>query len=72
MILDLTMAKMSGDEIFHALRRIDPELRIVLTSGYAEATVMQRFAGQQVFAFVEKPEPLDAVIVKLQESLAKQ
>jgi two-component system, cell cycle sensor histidine kinase and response regulator CckA len=69
-ILDLTMPKMSGEEVFCELRRIDPDVRIVLTSGYTEAAMMQRFVGQQVFGFVQKPGPLGAIIAKLQRSLA--
>jgi DNA-binding NtrC family response regulator len=69
-VLDLTMPKMGGDEVFAELRRIDPEVRVVLTSGYSEQDLVERFAGQRVFGFVEKPAPIDGIIAKLQNALA--
>jgi two-component system, cell cycle sensor histidine kinase and response regulator CckA len=71
-VLDLTMPKMAGDEVFRELRRIDAEVRVILTSGYSEEDMMKRFAGQRVFGFVEKPEPIDGIIAKLQEALAAE
>jgi PAS domain S-box-containing protein len=69
-VLDLTMPKMDGEEVFRELRRIDPEVRVILTSGFTEEDIMKRFAGQRVVGFVAKPEPLDGVIAKLQQLLA--
>jgi two-component system cell cycle sensor histidine kinase/response regulator CckA len=69
-VLDLTMPKMGGDEVFAELRRIDPNVRVILTSGYGEQDMMARFAGQRVFGFVEKPAPIDGIIAKLQDALA--
>jgi PAS domain S-box-containing protein len=68
-VLDLTMPKMAGDEVFRELTRIDPDVRVILTSGYTEEDMMRRFAGQRVFGFVEKPEPIDGIIAKLQQAL---
>jgi two-component system CheB/CheR fusion protein len=68
-ILDLTMPKMSGEEVFQELRRIDPDVRVILTSGYSEEEMCKRFAGQQVFGFVEKPASFDALVTKLQAIL---
>ena len=68
-ILDLTMPKMSGEEVFQELRRIDPNVHVILTSGYTEEEMTKRFAGQQVFGFVEKPASFDVLVAKLQASL---
>ena len=69
-VLDLTMPTMGGDEIFRELRRMDPDVRVILTSGYSEKEMLKRFADQRVFGFVAKPEPIDSVIAKLREALA--
>jgi PAS domain S-box-containing protein len=54
-ILDLSMPRMTGEEVLPELRRIRPEVRIVVSSGYSESEAMKLFAGQKVSAFVQKP-----------------
>ncbi len=70
-VLDLAMPKGGGEEAFRQFRRIDPHLRIVVTSGCADEAMIQRFAGEAVFDFVRKPESIDKVIAKLQKALAE-
>ncbi len=43
-VLDLTMPKMDGEETYRELRRIAPDVPIVLSSGFAEREVAARFA----------------------------
>lgn len=69
-VLDLTMPEMGGEEVFHEIRRTDPDVRVILTSGYTADTMMHRFDGQNVFGFVQKPDSVDAMIAKLQHALA--
>ncbi len=54
-LLDLTMPEMTGKEVFIALRRLDPNVRIVLMSGYTELDVTERFVGRNFFEFLHKP-----------------
>jgi PAS domain S-box-containing protein len=54
-LLDVTMPRMSGEEAFHHLRLLAPELRVVLTSGYSEQEATSRFVGDGQVAFLEKP-----------------
>jgi signal transduction histidine kinase/CheY-like chemotaxis protein len=54
-MLDLTMPHMDGEETFRELRRIDPEIRVILTSGYNEQDASSRFAGKGLAGFVKKP-----------------
>ncbi|MDH4161305.1 MAG: ATP-binding protein [Nitrospirota bacterium] len=56
-ILDMVMPKMGGTEVFHALRNIDPAVRILLYSGYSN----KNFAGidellrMGALGFMQKP-----------------
>lgn len=70
-ILDLAMPRMSGDEVFRELRRIAPDARVVLTTGYLEDEVAHRLAEEGLFGFVQKPEPLAGIIDRLQAALAR-
>ncbi len=54
-LLDLTMPKMDGTEAFAELRRIKPEIKVVLMSGFTEQDATSRFAGQGLAAFLQKP-----------------
>jgi two-component system cell cycle sensor histidine kinase/response regulator CckA len=54
-VLDLTMPHMSGDEVFRELRQLQPNVRIVLMSGYHEQEVVNLFAGKGLSGFVQKP-----------------
>lgn len=54
-LLDWTMPEMGGGEAFTELRRLDPNVRVILTSGHAPEDVMRRLTGKPVTAFVRKP-----------------
>lgn len=61
-LLDMQMPIMNGEETFHHLRRIDPQTRIIISSGYSEAQTMQHFVGQGLVSFLQKPYDLDQLI----------
>jgi DNA-binding NarL/FixJ family response regulator len=46
---------MSGEEALPELRKIRPEVKVVISSGYSEAETMTLFQGQRVSGFVQKP-----------------
>jgi PAS domain S-box-containing protein len=58
-ILDLTMPKLDGEQTFRELRRIRPDVRVILSSGYNEQDVTQRFAGKRLAGFIQKPYKLE-------------
>ena len=68
-LLDLTMPRMNGEEAFRELRRIRPDVRVILCSGYNEQDVTQHFAGKGLAGFIQKPYILAALRAKLMEVL---
>ncbi len=64
-LLDLTMPHMNGEEAFRELRRIDPAVRVILSSGYSEHEIAARFSGKGLAAFIQKPYQ----IARLREAL---
>ena len=54
-LLDLTMPRMDGEETYKALRTRQPDLRILLTSGYSEQEVVPRFTQDEHTRFLQKP-----------------
>ena len=54
-LLDWTMPRMNGIETFRALRERSPELRAILASGACEEELAERFHGNGLAGFVQKP-----------------
>jgi len=54
-VLDMTMPEMDGEETFGELRRIAPEVPILLMSGYSGQEITDRFYGTASKGFVQKP-----------------
>jgi two-component system, cell cycle sensor histidine kinase and response regulator CckA len=61
-LLDLTMPKLDGEDTLMALRMISPNLPVVLTSGYDEQAVVQRFVGRGLADFLPKPFVSEALL----------
>lgn len=47
-LLDLSMPGMTGQQTFEGLLKINPDLAVLVTSGYTEAETMRFFAGMRV------------------------
>jgi PAS domain S-box-containing protein len=54
-LLDLSMPGMNGEETFRNLRYIDPQARVILSSGYNEIEATHRFVGKGLAGFIQKP-----------------
>ena len=54
-ILDLTMPHLDGEQCFRELRQISPEVKVIMTSGYNEHEVTQKFVGKGLSGFMQKP-----------------
>ena len=62
-ILDLTMPHMDGEQCFRELRQLDHGVKVIMSSGYNEQEVTQKFAGKGLSGFIQKPYKMS----KLQE-----
>lgn len=60
-ILDLTMPRLDGEHAFYALRTINPNLKIIISSGYNEQVVTRKFVGKGLAGFVQKPYKITAL-----------
>ncbi|MCC6696889.1 MAG: PAS domain-containing protein [Candidatus Hydrogenedentes bacterium] len=54
-LLDLTMPRLGGEETFRELRRIKPEVRVVLSSGFSEQDTVTHFGESGLAGFLQKP-----------------
>ena len=69
-LLDMTMPKMDGRECFEALRRIDRDVRVILSSGYSEQEAVNPFASHGPAAFIQKPYTLAALRATMRDVLS--
>ena len=68
-LLDLTMPHMDGEQAFRQLRRLRPDVVVILCSGYNEQDATQRFAGKGLAGFVQKPYNMAELREKLMDVL---
>jgi len=68
-LLDLTMPHMDGVDTFRELRRVRPEIRVILMSGYNKQEAVDRFTGKGLAGFVQKPFQIQALLGKVKEVL---
>jgi len=67
-LLDLTMPTLDGEEAFRAMRRLRPDARVVLMSGYSSQELAARYAAEGLAGFVQKPfrlEELEACLTRV-------
>ncbi len=66
-ILDLTMPVMDGARVFHELKRIRQDVAVILSSGYSEEKVLERFADDKPEGFVQKPFQMTELKEKIEQ-----
>jgi two-component system cell cycle sensor histidine kinase/response regulator CckA len=69
-LMDLTMPHMDGEEAFRELRRVNPNVRVLLMSGYNEQDAIARFVGKGLAGFIQKPFNLDELQDRLRSLLS--
>jgi PAS domain S-box-containing protein len=60
-VLDLAMPGLSGDEVFQEMRRIRNDVKILLSSGFDERDISDRFAAGGLAGFIHKPYRLNTL-----------
>ncbi|MGM0577937.1 MAG: AAA family ATPase, partial [Myxococcota bacterium] len=71
-LLDLSMPVMSGKEALRELRAMDPDVRVVLWSGYSMAEESETLQGLGACGFVAKPFHPSALAEAVQSALQRR
>ncbi|MCA8958056.1 MAG: response regulator, partial [Planctomycetes bacterium] len=64
-VLDLNMPKLDGEEVFRELKAIREDVPVLLSSGFAEQEVLDRFRGAGLFGVVQKPVRMATLLEKV-------
>jgi CheY-like chemotaxis protein len=68
-ILDMIMPDMDGGETFDKLKGIDPNIKILLSSGYSINGRAQEILSRGCHGFIQKPFNLQELSLKLREAM---
>ncbi len=68
-ILDLTMPAMGGEEALEKLKRIDPAVKVILSTGFSHSEVTSRFHGRGLSGFLQKPFTAASLAAEVQAAL---
>ncbi|MES0372180.1 MAG: PAS domain S-box protein [Mariprofundaceae bacterium] len=71
-LLDMTMPKMNGEDAFSEMCRIDPDVKVILSSGYNEQDATNRFSGKGLAGFLQKPYTAEELAEKLKDIFNKR
>ena len=70
-ILDMNMPGMSGGVVFEELRKLNPGVKVLLTSGYGLDRQTRGLLASGGCGFIQKPFTIAALTQKLSEILLK-
>jgi len=60
-ILDLVMPQVSGEDVFHTLREMNPDIKIILASGYDRQGRAASLLATSGTEFIQKPFDIDSL-----------
>ena len=69
-VLDQSMPGMNGEEVLPELRKLRPQIKVVMSSGYSESETMLLMKGQPVSGFIQKPYSASGLAEKVKACLA--
>ena len=66
-VLDMIMPGLSGKETYRRLKQIDPQVRVLLASGYAMEGQAEEILKEGCTAFIQKPFKMEQLSLTIQE-----
>jgi two-component system, cell cycle sensor histidine kinase and response regulator CckA len=67
-LLDLTMPHLDGEQTFRQMHQINPDVKVILCSGYDEQDATEQFVGKGLTGFIQKPYTMAALRQVLQKT----
>ena len=71
-LLDLSMPHMDGRDVWRYIRRIRPDMRVIISSGFEEADAMKQFTEDPALLFLKKPFTSAALSNIIREALDRK
>jgi CheY-like chemotaxis protein len=67
--LDMIMPEMNGKDTYDALKKINPEVKVLLVSGYSLNKQIEELMEKGCNGFIQKPFDIKQLSLKLREVL---
>ncbi len=68
-VLDLAMPHMDGEVCVRGRRRLQSNVKVIMTSGYNEQDIINRFVGKGLAGFLQKPYTIADLLPRIRELL---
>jgi two-component system, cell cycle sensor histidine kinase and response regulator CckA len=68
-LLDMVMPEMDGGEVYRELRKIDPDVKVILSSGFSSGGRAGELMREGIRAFVQKPYTVNALCAAVRRVL---
>ncbi len=68
-ILDFFLPVMDGDAVFDELRALNPDVNVVLSSGFAEQSKLGKMLAQGLRGFIPKPYTREKLLEQVRSTL---
>jgi PAS domain S-box-containing protein len=70
-LLDLTMPVMGGLDCFRQMQKVDPQVRVVISSGFSAESTANEVMKEGALGYVPKPYDIDVLARIVREALGK-
>ena len=67
-LLDLMMPKMNGRDTFAALQKFNPEVKVLIMSGFSDDD-LQELMREGIIGYIQKPFQMQSFLLKIREAL---
>jgi PAS domain S-box-containing protein len=68
-ISDIGLPKINGTEVYRQIKKINPDVKFILASGYIEPAIKSEMADAGVNAFIRKPYQPDEILFAIRSAL---
>jgi two-component system cell cycle sensor histidine kinase/response regulator CckA len=68
-LLDMSMPQMDGPETFERLRELDPQVRVLVSSGHTADSQVQEILAAGVLGFLQKPYHISSILDQVRQAL---
>jgi len=68
-ILDLIMPEMSGGEAYDEIKKINPHVKVLLSSGYSKDSRATEILARGCNGFIQKPYSMKVLSLRIREIL---
>ncbi|MHB8835811.1 MAG: response regulator [Candidatus Methylomirabilia bacterium] len=71
-LLDMIMPQISGQQVFHDLKRVNPQVKVLFLSGYNDSQTVQDLLAHDATGFLQKPFTYEKLLTTISGILTRE